>query len=117
MFTAIRGRSRGREVETGRARRFELVEAIFARVRDGAFGAVLRRYVVGNTLLEQFVMEQVERGAQDWILPTRRREFPTCARQDSNLRPLAPEASALSTELRALMPANRHFVVLRRPLR
>src|SRR5580704_2327191 len=27
--------------------------------------------------------------------------LPICARQDSNLRPLAPEASALSTELRA----------------
>ena len=37
------------------------------------------------------------------------------ARQDSNLRPLAPEASALSTELRALR-ANRNLVSMPRVL-
>jgi hypothetical protein len=35
---------------------------------------------------------------------TRRRGKPACARKDSNLRPLAPEANALSPELRARSP-------------
>jgi hypothetical protein len=112
-----------------RARRRELVAAIFARVRDGAFGlvgaqdaeyvaglraavaaaveyglqgieqgedwagpipdavleqarraarvgvsldTVLRRYVVGHTLLEQYVMEEAECGGKDWLSPTQR---------------------------------------------
>ena len=39
-----------------------------------------------------------------WPSNNRRRGFWKRARQDSNLRPLAPEASALSTELRAREP-------------
>jgi hypothetical protein len=112
-----------------RARGGELVAAIFARVCDGAFGAVgvqdaqymsglrvavaaaleyglqgieggeewtgpipeslleqarraarvgvtldtvLRRYVVGHTLLEQYVMEEADRAGKNWIPPTQR---------------------------------------------
>jgi hypothetical protein len=112
-----------------RARRSELVEAIFARVSGGAFGAVgamdaeyvaglrgavvaavehglegiergegwvgaipvavgeqarravrvgvsletvLRRYVVGHTLMGEFVLEEIERGERDGIPPTQR---------------------------------------------
>ena len=38
-------------------------------------------------------------------------EYP---RRDSNLRPLAPEASALSTELRGLINEKRIAITLRR---
>ncbi len=38
-------------------------------------------------------------------------EYP---RRDSNLRPLAPEASALSTELRGLINGKRIAITLRR---
>ncbi len=42
---------------------------------------------------------QVEAGAGE--VPAPRKRSRERARQDSNLRPLAPEANALSTELRA----------------
>jgi hypothetical protein len=116
-------------VERLRARRVELVQAIFARVRAGVFGGVgvedaeyvaglrtavaaaveyglqgiergeewagpipvavleqarraaragvsldmvLRRYVLGHTLLGEFVMEEVARGARDRVAPAER---------------------------------------------
>ena len=35
-----------------------------------SLNTVLRRYVVGSGLLEAFVMDEVERGENDWSPPT-----------------------------------------------
>jgi hypothetical protein len=149
---------RARVVELLRARRGELVAAIFARVRDDAFGlvgaqdaeyvaglrtavmaaveyglqgmergegragpvpdavleqarraarigvsldTVLRRYVVGHTLLEQYVMEEADGDGENWILPTQRSAMRDALRAQASVldRLLAAITGAYADEL------------------